>query len=405
MLYNGCYIGLGKGLAGKFGIEGFNMEPIIIVGTGLAGYTLARELRKLDKAVPLTIVTRDDGAFYSKPMLSNALASGKTADALASQSSTQMAEQLAATILAAGEVGAIDPAQHTIQVGARTLAYSKLVLAVGADPLRPPLAGDGAADVQSINDLTDYRRFRARLSTAKRVAIIGAGLIGCELANDLRLGGFEVTVVGRGAYPLDNLIPAPAGHALQHALTAIGIQFEFGSTVEKVDRTQTGYTLTTDQGKAIECDIVLSAIGLRPRLNLAQTCGLKTQTGIVVDRYLRSSDADIFALGDCAQVDGLVLPFVLPLMNAARALAKTLAGTPTSVVYPAMPVVVKTPAHSIVVASPPRGQVAQWACEVFENGVRCLCRDQEGKLVGFVLTGSVTSERQTLAKELPAVLA
>jgi len=381
------------------------MEPIIIVGTGLAGYTLAREFRKLDKTTPLTLLTRDDGAFYSKPMLSNALASNKTPDQLATQTSAQMAEQLSATVLTGGELRAIHPGQHSVQFDDQQIGYSKLVMALGADPMRPPMVGDGAADVLSVNDLADYRLFRSRLTPSAHVAIIGAGLIGCEFANDLRTAGFAVTVISRGSYPLDHLTPEPAGRALQHALTGIGVQWELESAVTHVQKSPTGYALTTSQGKTVTANIVLSAIGLRPRLTLAQSANLETQTGIKVDRYLRSSDPDIFALGDCAEVEGLVLPFVLPLMNGARALAKTLAGTPTPLSYPAMPVAVKTPAHPIIVASPPRGMKTVWNCTPTENGARCLCRDSEGKLVGFVLTGSATAERQVLVKELPAVLA
>ena len=124
----------------------------------------------------------------------------------------------------------------------------------------------------------------------------------------------------------------------------------------------------------------------------------------MVDRWLRTSDASIYAIGDCKQIDGLVLPFIMPIMHAARALAKSLAGEPTPLSYPAMPVVVKTPAHPVVVSPPGPGTEGAWQVERDAQGVRALFRDADDRLLGFVLTGKHVSEKTALGKELPAVL-
>ena len=115
------------------------MQPITIIGSGLAGYTVARELRKLDKTTALVIVTADDGRFYSKPMLSNALASGKSAESLALSDATQMQTQLNAVIHTYARVSAIDRVAHCTTMNGVSMPYSKLVLALGADPMRPQL--------------------------------------------------------------------------------------------------------------------------------------------------------------------------------------------------------------------------------------------------------------------------
>jgi len=120
------------------------MSPLIIIGSGLAGFTLAREWRKLDPATPLHIFTCDDGEFYSKPMLSNAIAGGKSAAQLATKTATQMAQELNAEISAHTEISAIHPDRHSIGVNGQEIAYSRLVLAQGADPIRLPLRGNGA---------------------------------------------------------------------------------------------------------------------------------------------------------------------------------------------------------------------------------------------------------------------
>lgn len=167
-------------------------SALVIIGSGLAAWSLAREFRKLDARMPVTLITRDSGDYYSKPMLSNALSNGKTAAQLISATRAAMAEQLDVNVMAFTQVSAIDPIAHTVSTTGGTLAYRRLVLATGSDPLRLSLQGDAVDQVLSVNDLADYARFRETLTNAERVTIIGAGLIGCEFANDLARAGYLV---------------------------------------------------------------------------------------------------------------------------------------------------------------------------------------------------------------------
>jgi rubredoxin-NAD+ reductase len=381
------------------------MDPIVILGSGLAGYNVARELRKLDKSAPLTVTTADGGEFYSKPMLSNALTKRQAPEAIPLNSAEQMAQQLGATVRARTRVTAIDVATHRLTIGDEALAYSKLVLALGAAQIRVPIGGDAAASVMTVNSLDDYARFRAAVEGKKRVAVIGAGLIGCEFANDLAASGYEVEVVDIAAQPLPRLLPPPGGALLREKLAAVGVVWHFGTGVNTVDRDSGAYRVALGDGSVIRADIVLSAIGLKPELELARAAGLGTARGIVVNRYLETSAAGVFALGDCAEVESLVLPFVMPIMHAARALGATLAGNRTAVSYPAMPVLVKTPACPTIVAPPPPAATGEWRIETAPDSVKSLFVDASGKLLGFALNGAATSERAKLMKELPPVLA
>jgi rubredoxin-NAD+ reductase len=160
--------------------------------------------------------------------------------------------------------------------------------------------------------------------------------------------------------------------------------------------------MTLSDGAEVATDVALSATGLIPKTELATRAGIAINRGIVADRYLNTSAEDIFALGDCAEINGTLMPFVMPLMNQARALAKTLAGDRTAVVYPAMPVVVKTPSYPIVVAPPAPGSQGVWKHEPIAGGIRSLFVGANDSLLGFALGGAATAEKTVLSKTLPA---
>lgn len=382
------------------------MDPVVIVGTGLAGYNLAKEYRKLDAERPLIMLTSDDGRNYSKPMLSTGFTKRKTAEELAMSDAATMAKQLNADIRCGVEVTAIDTQQQRLTLdNGSSLVYGELVLAWGADVFRPPLQGDGVDQVYTINDLMDYSRFRNAIEGKQKVVVIGGGLIGCEFANDLTNGGFSVEVVEPMGRCLPTLLPEEASAAVQQGLEAIGVSFVFGPYVTAVNQQAEKLLVTLSDGRDLDADIVISAIGLRPRIAVAQAAGIEVKRGITVNRQLATNVEHVYALGDCSEVEGNVMLYVLPLMAGARALAKTLAGTPTDVNYGPMPVAIKTPACPVVVAPAPQKAEGQWNVEVDGLNVKALFKNAEGALLGFALTGATTSEKNALAKQLPALLA
>jgi len=377
------------------------MEPVIIVGSGLAGYTVAREFRKYDKTTQIIMITQDNGDFYSKPMLSNAFAQKKTAEQLVSSPAKNMVEQINMTLLAEAKLKTIDTGKHEVDTSLGRYGYSKLVLALGADVVRLPFGGDAAQQILSVNDLLDYAHFRTQVASAKRVLVIGAGLIGCEFANDLLAAGIKPTVVDPMSYPLTALLPEAAGLAVKAALQAAGVEWKFGTTVQAVDRAESGFCVTLANGEQLDTDLVLSAVGLRPRTALARDAGLEIKRGIVVDAHGETSAKDVYALGDCAEYEAGVMPYVLPIMTAGRAMAQTLTGTPTPIVFSHMPVSVKTPAHPVSVHTARPGVVGTWEIAIAEDaGLKLLFTDEAGQLHGFVLTGARTSERAAVVKLL-----
>jgi rubredoxin-NAD+ reductase len=339
---------------------------------------------------------------------------------LVSTPAAKMAETLNVSLLAHTRVEAIDAAAQTLNVrsagGLQTLAYRDLVLATGAQPIRVPVQGDAADAVVSINSLDDFAAFHARLQAVaqapdaqqRQVLIMGAGLIGCEFANDLAQAGVRVRVVDPGPRALAALLPPEASAALQAALESLGVHFDFGCTVRAVDHAADRLQVTLATGEVVAADAVLSAVGLRADTALAQAAGLQVDRAIVVNTHLQTSAAHIYALGDSAQyasapsllsAHGSTLPYVMPIMSAARALAATLAGTPTALAFALMPVSVKTPALPLVVAAAPAGLAGSWAAA--SVGIWHWL-DDAGQPRGFVLAGAQTAQRMAQAKLLTA---
>jgi rubredoxin---NAD+ reductase len=276
-----------------------------------------------------------------------------------------------------------------------------------------PVQGDAAARVLSVNSLDDFKVFHLALSprgisadssqnNSRTIVIMGAGLIGCEFANDLTHAGHRVHVADPAAKPLALLLPGAASDQLTQALAALGVQWHLGATVQAVNvaaAPDQGLQVTLSDGVTVQADAVLSAIGLRADTALAAAAGIACERGVVVNTHLQTSSADVYALGDCAQyasAGARTLPYVMPIMNAARALAATLAGKSTEVVFPLMPVSIKTPALPIVVAAAHPALRGQWVADA-ELGVWRFM-DADGAQRGFVLTGAQTARRMELAK-------
>lgn len=385
------------------------VAPVIILGTGLAGYGLAKEFRKHDAETPLILITNDDGRAYSKPMLSTGYTKNTEATDLAQSDAGSMARTLKASVWTMTDVLSIDTDQQMIKVGdaATSIHYSKLVLTLGAETIKPPIAGDALDYVYSINDLLDFDDFRKAMKKtgAKKVCVIGGGLIGCEYTNDLLNGGFEVETVDPLDYCLPTLLPEVAGKAVQRALEEKGAKFHFGPLVTEVNKAESGVVVTLNTGVSINADIVVCAVGVRPRTELAKAAGIEVNRGIVANRLLETSANNVYTLGDCAEVAGHVLVYVAPLMAGARALGKTLAGEPTEVSYAAMPVTIKTPACPVAVNPVPKDVQGEWTVQENGNNVIAEFRGADGGLIGFALTGEGTKEKMRLQKELPPIMA
>lgn len=375
-------------------------REIVVIGSGFAAQQLVKSLRKLDWDQPIRLITADSGDEYNKPDLSHVVSRGCPAAAMTRQSGSDFAEQQRIALLPHCPVHGIDPVRRLVLTEQGEFPYGKLVLATGASAARPDLPG--SEHLVTLNSQQEYAATEAQLRQARRILVLGAGLIGCELAMDMASDGREVTLLDLADSPLSALLPATLTQPLQQALRSQGVSLQFGTGLARIDaQPGDGWRVTLTDGRTSEQDLVIAAIGLRPNLALARGAGLAVERGILVDDRLQTSDPHIFALGDCAQWQGQLLPFLQPIVLGANALARTLLGTPTLLALPPMLVKVKTPRYPLQLAGRTKGEDLAWQCRWNSRGMVAEAHGEDGKLCGFVVGGDQMSAAFPLLRQLP----
>ena len=293
---------------------------VVIVGSGLAGVTLAGAL----PAHEVTLVTAEAQGYYSRPRLSHGVALD---DPSAAKIVMKPYGALGVKVLAETHAALIDRKQQQLVLdGGAALDYDILVLATGSASRIPPALATWHAHFLTLNSFDDLLRLRHRRAQAssrgKRPhwAVIGGGLIGCELASDLRKAGDEVTIFHRENRLIELQLSAAHSAALDAHLAAAGVAVRYAQDVRGVAN---DHVVTAD-GEIGAYDGVIVSTGFAPRLELARDAGLTVARGIVVDRYLRTVDPAIHALGDVAEIEGRLYPFVSPIRSQALWLAQYL---------------------------------------------------------------------------------
>jgi rubredoxin-NAD+ reductase len=321
---------------------------VVIVGGGRAGWQMAEALRALDAALPITLVSACAADVYDKPLLSVAMARQLDLGHLVKETGTDAARRLNLRLLAHTDAVRICPDTRTLRTTRGNLRYDHLVLAHGAQAALPPALP--AALCWRINHLGAYQRLRAALGDAgKDVVIVGAGLIGSELANDLALGGHRITLLDVMTQPLARWPGEQAGGPLLAAWQDLPILFKGGVQVASVEKLGGRYRVTTACGQRFAADEVIAATGLATPPRLAQSAALAWNNGIAVEPMgLQTSAERIHALGDCITVNGQASRFIEPIARQARSIAAAITGA-APVPYEAKPTVVrvKTTTHPL----------------------------------------------------------
>ena len=308
------------------------MTRVVVVGNGMAGARFVDELTRRDPSAQVTVFGAEDRPAYNRILLSDVLAGKRAhADITLTAAPSRVVQRLGTVVTG------IDRDVRVVLTadGSRT-PYDSLVLATGSTALVPPVQGIAGPDgrllegVHVFRTLDDCTAILAAARRARRVAVIGGGLLGLEAARGLLTSGLEVHVVHGADHLMELQLDPTGGAVLRRAVEALGVQVHLGSFASGVTggRSVTGVRLA--DGRHVDADLVVLACGIRPQVDLARAAGLHVDRGIVVDDHLRTSDPSVFALGECAQHDGQVYGLVAPAWEQAAVLADVLVGRPAS---------------------------------------------------------------------------
>ena len=262
--------------------------------------------------------------------------------------------------------------------------YDGLVLATGARAFVPPVAGSEL--MFTLNSQQEYQACETQLRDARQVLIVGGGLIGTELAMDFRRAGKQVTLVDNAASILSSLMPPEVSSRLQHCLSEMGVRVLLNTRLDGLSKTPSGIAASFEDGLALSVDAVVAATGLVPETALAHEAGVKVNRGVVVDSTLQTSQPGIYALGDCAEINGQLMPFLQPIQLCAMFLAKQLLGVNSPLSLPAMLVKVKTPALPLHLAGESARRDLNWHITTDAQGMVAKGVDEQQILRAFVVS-------------------
>ncbi|BBA33311.1 rubredoxin--NAD(+) reductase [Methylocaldum marinum] len=309
---------------------------VVVIGSGVAGITFAEELRKLGPQCTLSIITREGHGYYSRPMLSHGFSREDIETKIILKPFDSLRDAGIA-VHAETEVLSLDRARKTITCrnssGEFTLNYDKTVLAPGSDALIPPpfqTSRDLFFVVNSLDDLIELRRHRESIvetSETPSWAVIGGGLIGCEVASDLAKAGDRVVLFHALARLMERQLAEEDSMTLLKVLQDHGIEIRLDAAVQGFEKIGESYAVKLQNEVATGFHGVIVACGFKPRVELARRIGLNVNRGIRVDAFLRTNDPDIHAIGDAAEfADGRLYAYIMPIRHQAFWLARFLAG-------------------------------------------------------------------------------
>ncbi|MFD9669067.1 NAD(P)/FAD-dependent oxidoreductase [Rhodococcus sp. NPDC059968] len=313
------------------------MKHIVIAGAGHAGVQLADSLRGEGFTAPITLVNNENGLPYQRPPLSkDFLTAGGSPQTLPLKARKFFADN-DITLIESNPIVRIDRSACAVQLANQeTLSYSDLVLAIGARNRSLPVPGAQLDGVHYLRTASEASLLHTALTTARTAVVIGAGFIGLEFATAARTRGIAVTVIEHGQRPMARVLSEEMSQHFAYAHASAGIRLVFGEAINALEGDNFRVCAAIGQsGERYPADIVVIGIGVEPNTELATAAELSTRNGIAVDPYLRTSDEHIWAIGDCAHFPcthagaPTRLESVQNAVDHARALARTLSGTPT----------------------------------------------------------------------------
>jgi nitrite reductase (NADH) large subunit len=311
---------------------------LVVVGNGMAGMRTVEELlSRAPDRFDITVIGAEPHPNYNRIMLSSVLAGDKSLDEIVLNPRAWY-DAHGISLIAGGRVTALDPAAREVALADGTaIAYDRLLLATGSKPIAPPIAGIDLPNVRAFRDIADVEAMLAAAQGGGRAVVIGGGLLGLEAAWGLKRRGMEVALVHLMPTLMERQLDVAAGALLRRDLEARGIGFFVNGQTEAIVGEGRAEAVQLADGRQIPADFVVLAIGIRPNIDLARQAKLDVNRGILVGDDMRTSDADIYAVGECIEHNGQVFGLVAPLWEQAKVCGARLAGD-TAAVYEPPPI-------------------------------------------------------------------
>jgi NADPH-dependent 2,4-dienoyl-CoA reductase/sulfur reductase-like enzyme len=273
----------------------------VIVGTGLGGVSSAEGIRERDAKGSILLLGSDPDLPYDRPPLSKQLWTGAKRPEEAFLHDEPFYRDNSIELRRGVEVARIDPAAHALRDRqGNTYRYGKLLLATGGTPKRLSIAGGDLDGICYYRTLRDYHSLRSAATTGKSALVIGGGFIGSELAAGLRMNGVKVTMIFPSASIGSRVFPESLARFLTDYYRGKGVEVLAGDTPTSIARDGGGFATQTHAGRTVRTDLIVAGVGITPNIALAQSAGLKTGDGVIVNEYLQTSNPDIYAAGDIA---------------------------------------------------------------------------------------------------------
>jgi NAD(P)H-nitrite reductase large subunit len=278
------------------------MRRYVIVGVGVAGVAACGALRTRDRSAEITLVGDEPHGFYSRPGLAYYLTGEIPEKQLTIFSKIDWRSLNLRYVR--GRATRLDPRQHQLEIGTEgVLNYDRLLLATGSTAVLLNVPGANLPQVVKLDDFDDTRRILALSRRSKTAVVVGGGILAMELVEGLHARGVNVHYLLRGDRYWPNILDKVESHMIEHHLAQTGIHLHYKTEIAEILGNRGKVTaVRTTGGELIRCGIVGVGVGVRPRMEVAKASGLATEKGLLVNEYLQTSDADIYAAGDVAQV-------------------------------------------------------------------------------------------------------
>lgn len=284
-----------------------NKKTYVIVGNGIAGLTAAMRIREQDETGEIILIGDEKQLTYSRPMITKAPIIGFDYSNFIIKDE-KWYEENRITVMTSTRVTALSAENKEITLdNGQVLHYDKCILATGSESFVPPIPGADKKGVYVARKIADIAQMRLRKLMAKNAVVIGGGVIGLEMAWELKKAGLEVVVLEQAPYLMERLLDAQSAAVLEQIITSQGIGVVTGKGIDQIAGDAYAQQVILKDGTTYDADLVVLSCGIKPNIDLAQQAGAQTGRSIMVNAKMETSVKDLYACGDCAEFQGMNL--------------------------------------------------------------------------------------------------